>query len=73
MKINCLVTKEFDVLDFIEWLKKQSSEYKDYWETFDYQLIDKYITQKYPEVDCIYDLDSDLVIVEVEHALNSNI
>lgn len=73
MKINCLVTKEFDTEDFINWLRKQSSEYKDYWEAYDYQLIDKYITHKYPDVDCIYDADADMIILEVEHALNSNI
>lgn len=73
MKINCLITKEFDISDFIKWLKKQSSEYIDYWKTYSYQLIDKYITYKYPDVNCIFDSDADYIELEIDHALNSNI
>ena len=73
MLVNCIVQKEFDIVDFIKWLKTQSSEYKDYFEAFDYQLIDKYMTNKYKDVSCVEELDIDFIILTIQDALNSSI
>lgn len=73
MKINCIVEKDFNIPKFIDWLKIQSSEYKDYFESFSYQLIDKYIISVYPEVSCIDDFSTDELVIAISNALNSNI
>ena len=65
MKVECIVTKELDIDDFISWLKKQSSEYIDYWRTYEYILLNKYLKQKYPEVESVSDLALDERILEI--------
>ena len=47
MKVECIVIKELDIDDFISWLKKQSSEYVDYWRTYEYILLNTYLRHKY--------------------------
>lgn len=66
MKVECIVTKELDIDDFISWLKKQSSEYVDYWRTYDYILLNKYLKQKYPEVESANDLALDEIVSEID-------
>ena len=66
MKVECIVTKELDIDDFISWLKKQSSEYVDYWRTYEYLLINKYLKHKYPEVESASDLALDGIVLEID-------
>ena len=66
MKVECIVTKELDIDDFINWLKKQSSEYVDYWRTYEYILLNKYLKQKYPEVESTNDLALDEIVLEID-------
>lgn len=66
MKVECIVTKELDIDDFINWLKKQSSEYIDYWRTYEYILLNKYLKQKYPEVESANDLAIDGIVLEID-------
>ena len=66
MKVECIVTKELDIDDFISWLKKQSSEYVDYWRTYEYLLINKYLNHKYPEVESASDLALDEIVLEID-------
>lgn len=66
MKVECIVTKELDVNDFINWLKNQSSEYIDYWRTYEYLLINKYLKYKYPEVESASDLAIDGIVLEID-------
>ena len=66
MKVECIVTKELDIDDFISWLKKQSSEYVDYWRTYEYLLINKYLKHKYPEVESTSDLAIDGIVLEID-------
>ena len=65
MKVECIVIKELDIDDFINWLKKQSSEYVDYWRTYEYLLINKYLKHKYPEVESASDLAIDEIVLKV--------
>ena len=66
MKVECIVTKELDIDDLISWLKKQSSEYVDYWRTYEYILLNKYLKQKYPEVESASDLAIDGIVLEID-------
>lgn len=66
MKVECIVTKELDIDDFISWLKKQSSEYVDYWRTYEYILLNRYLKQKYPEVESVSDLAIDGIVLEID-------
>lgn len=66
MKVECIVTKELDIDDFISWLKKQSSEYVDYWRTYEYILLNKYLKQKYPEVESASYLALDEIVLEID-------
>ena len=66
MKVECIVTKELDIDDFISWLKKQSSKYVDYWRTYEYLLINKYLKHKYPEVESASDLALDEIVLEID-------
>ena len=66
MKVECIVTKELNIDDFISWLKKQSSEYVDYWRTYEYLLINKYLKHKYPEVESASDLALDEIVLEID-------
>ena len=66
MKVECIVTKELDINDFISWLKKQWSEYVDYWRTYEYILLNKYLKQKYPEVESANDLARDGIVLEID-------
>ena len=66
MKVECIVIKELDIDDFISWLKKQSSEYVDYWRTYEYILLNKYLKQKYPEVESTSDLALDEIVLEID-------
>ena len=66
MKVECIVTKELDINDFISWLKKQSSEYVDYWRTYEYILLNRYLKQKYPEVESASDLALDGIVLEID-------
>ena len=66
MKVECIVIKELDIDDFISWLKKQSSEYVDYWRTYEYLLINKYLKQKYSEVESASDLAIDGIVLEID-------
>lgn len=66
MKVECIVTKELDIDDFINWLKKQSSEYVDYWKTYEYILLNRYLKQKYPEVENASDLAIDEIVLEID-------
>lgn len=66
MKVECIVTKELDIDDFISWLKKQSSEYVDYWRTYEYLLINKYLKYKYSEVESASDLAIDGIVLEID-------
>ena len=66
MKVECIVIKELDIDDFISWLKKQSSEYVDYWRTYEYILLNKYLKQKYPEVESASDLAIDGIVLEID-------
>lgn len=66
MKVECIVTKELDIDDFISWLKKQSSEYVDYWRTYEYILLNRYLKQKYPEVESASDLALDGIVLEID-------
>ena len=65
MKVECIVIKELDIDDFINWLKKQSSEYIDYWRTYEYLLINNYLKHKYPEVESANDLAIDEIVLKV--------
>ena len=66
MKVECIVIKELDIDDFISWLKKQSSEYVDYWRTYEYILLNKYLKQKYPEVESASDLALDEIVLKID-------
>ena len=66
MKVECIVTKELDIDDFISWLKKQFSEYVDYWRTYEYILLNIYLRQKYPEVESASDLALDGIVLEID-------
>ena len=66
MKMECIVTKELDIDDFINWLKKQSSEYVDYWRTYEYILLNRYLKEKYPEVESASDLAIDGIVLEID-------
>ena len=66
MKVECIVTKELDIDNFISWLKKQSSEYVDYWRTYEYILLNRYLKQKYPEVESASDLALDEIVLEID-------
>ena len=66
MKVECIVIKELDIDDFINWLKKQSSEYIDYWRTYEYLLINKYLKYKYPEIESANDLAIDEIVLKVD-------
>ena len=66
MKVECIVTKELNINDFISWLKKQSSEYVDYWRTYEYILLNRYLKQKYPEVESASDLALDEIVLEID-------
>ena len=66
MKVECIVTKELNIDAFISWLKKQSSEYVDYWRTYEYILLNIYLRQKYPEVESVSDLALDEIVLEIE-------
>ena len=66
MKVECIVTKELNIDDFISWLKKQSSKYVDYWRTYEYLLINKYLKHKYPEVESASDLALDGIVLEID-------
>ena len=66
MKVECIVTKELDIDDFINWLKKQSSEYVDYWKTYEYILLNRYLKEKYPEVESASDLALDEIVLEID-------
>ena len=66
MKVECIVTKELDIDDFISWLKKQSSEYVDYWRSQEYRLLNRYLKQKYPEVESVSDLVLDEIVLEID-------
>lgn len=66
MKVECIVTKELDIDDFINWLKKQFSEYVDYWRTYEYILLNIYLKQKYPEVESASDLALDEIVLEID-------
>lgn len=68
MKVNCLVSKDFNVNNFIEWLKTQKVTDTNY-----YQLVDTYITSIYPEVLCIDEWDKDELIIFIQDALNSRL
>ena len=66
MKVECIVTKELDIDDFISWLQKQSSQYVDYWRTYEYILLNRYLKQKYPEVESASDLALDGIVLEID-------
>lgn len=66
MKVECIVIKELNIDDFISWLKKQSSEYVDYWRTYEYILLNRYLNQKYPEVESVNDLALDEIVLEID-------
>lgn len=66
MKVECIVTRELDIDDFISWLKEQSFNYVEYWQTYDYMLINKYLLHKYPEVKNASDLGLDYVVLEID-------
>lgn len=66
MKVECIVIKELDIDDFINWLKKQSSEYIDYWRTYEYLLINKYLKHKYSEIESANDLAIDEIVLKVD-------
>lgn len=66
MKVECIVIKELNIDDFISWLKKQSSEYVDYWRTYEYILLNRYLNQKYPEVESANDLALDEIVLEID-------
>ena len=66
MKVECIVTKELDIDDFISWLKKQSSEYVDYWRTYEYIWLNRYLRHKYPEVESANDLALDEIVLKID-------
>ena len=68
MKVNCLVSKDFNVNNFTEWFKTQEVTDTNY-----YQLVDTYITSIYPEVLCIDEWDKDELIIFIQDALNSRL
>lgn len=68
MKVECIVTKELDIDDFIKWLTPQKIKNKTY-----YQLLDTYIKSVYNDVLYIDEWAKEYIISLLPNAFDSDL